>query len=61
MRVGQTIVNSNFVRTLIVFSIPDDVGEGGSIIGSGIGERNLYLCEWSSFPVWEEHSEKDLL
>jgi len=41
--------------------MPKDVGEGGSTIGSGIGERNLYLWEWSRFPIWEEHSEKDLL
>jgi len=33
----------DFVRTLIVFPIPDDVGEGESIIGSGIGDRNRYL------------------
>jgi len=29
--------------TLIVAPIPDEVGDGGSTINSGIGERNLYL------------------
>jgi len=31
----------SLVNILIVFSIPDDVGEGGSTMGSEIGERNL--------------------
>jgi len=32
-----------FVKTLIAAPILDEVGDGESIIGSGIGDRNLYL------------------
>jgi len=32
-----------FVKTLTTAPIPDEVRDGGSIIGSGIGDRNLYL------------------
>jgi len=45
------MLNSNFVSIFIVFPMPDEVGEGGSIIDSRIGERNPNLCEWSRFPV----------
>jgi len=45
----------------MVFPVPDEVGDGGSTMGSGIGEQNLYLWEWSRFLVCDETSEKDLL
>ena len=54
------MLNSSLVNIFIVLPIPDEVGDGGSTIGSGIGERNLYLCEWSRFLVCEHISEKDL-
>jgi len=49
-----------FIRTLIVAPIPEEVGNGGSSIGSGTGALNLYLCEWSTGSDLEEKSEKDL-
>ena len=49
-----------FVRTLIIAPIPEEVGDGGSWIGSGTGALNLYLCEWSKGSDLEEKSEKDL-
>jgi len=54
------MTKSRLVNMLIVFPTPDEVGDGGSTIGSGIGERNLYLCAGSRFPVCEGISENDL-
>ena len=45
------MLKSNLVRTLMVFPMPEEVGEGESNIDSVIGERNLYLWEWTRFPV----------
>jgi len=45
------MLNVDLVKTLIVAPIPEEVGDGGSIMGSRMGERNIYLCEWSRFPV----------
>ena len=34
-----------FVKTLIAAPIPEEVGDGGSMIGSGTGALNLHLVE----------------
>lgn len=49
-----------FVRTLIAAPIMEEVGDGGSCIGSGTGALNLYLCEWSKGSNLEEKLAKDL-
>jgi len=41
----QSIEKLRLVRTLMAAPIPDDEGVGVLIISSGIGVRNLYLCE----------------
>ena len=41
------MVKPSFVKIFIVALIPDEVRDGWSGIGSGIGALNLYLCEWS--------------
>jgi len=43
--VSQLIVKPGLVRTLIAAHIPEEVGEGGSRTGSGIGALNRYLWE----------------
>jgi len=45
----------------MVSPIPKEVEDGGSTMGSGMGDRNLYLSEGSRCPDCEERSEKDLL
>ena len=57
---GQSIEKLIFVKTLMAAPIPDDEGDGGSIMGSGIGARNLCHWEWSRFSDCVENSEKDL-
>ena len=36
--VGESILKSSLVKILIVFPVPDEVGDGGSTMGSGIRE-----------------------
>jgi len=50
-----------FEITLIEAPIPEVVGEGGSMIGSGIEFLNLYRVVWSKGSEQEVASEKDLL
>ena len=61
MRIAQLKVKPGFVKTLIAALIPEEVGEGGSGTGSGIGALKRYLCKWSKRSEEEEKSEKDLL
>ena len=41
-----------FVKTLITTPIPDEVGEGGSMISSGTGALNLYLVDDLKAQIW---------
>jgi len=45
LRIVQLKVKLGFVKTLIAAPILEEVGEGGSGIGSGIGALKRYLCE----------------
>ena len=41
--VSQLMVKPGLVRTFMAAPIPEEVGEGGSGTGSGIGALNRYL------------------
>ena len=55
------MVKQGFVVTFMAAPMPEEVGEGRSGTGSGIGALKRYLCERSKCSEAEEKFEKDLL